>query len=115
MRGGPRASSRRRARARSSVLLAPWRRPRPSRRRIARPRALIDRRGWSQRQLAERLAIAQALVAKALALLELPADVQAQVEAGDLAPSVAYEVARLKDPEAIRAVAAEVVSSGLSR
>lgn len=49
-------------------------------------------------------------VARALALLELPADVQEEkVATGELAPSVAYEVSR------IRAVVAKVVSSGLSR
>jgi ParB family chromosome partitioning protein len=78
-------------------------------------RALIDRRGWSYRQLAERLHIAPASVARALALLDLPSDLQGRVEAGELAPSVAYEVSRLDDPNRQREVADEVVSQGLNR
>src|SRR5262249_23485114 len=56
----------------------------------------------------------QAAVVKALALLELPGEVQDQVEQGELAPSVAYEVAKLP-PEDQTSVAAAVVSQGLTR
>jgi ParB family chromosome partitioning protein len=78
-------------------------------------RALIDRRGWSYRQLSEHLHVAPASVARALALLELPEDLQGRVEAGELAPSVAYEVSRLRSPDDQREVAARVVSEDLSR
>jgi ParB family chromosome partitioning protein len=78
-------------------------------------RALIDRRGWSYRQLSEHLHVAPASVARALALLELPEDLQGKVEAGELAPSVAYQVSRIDDPAAQREVADRVVSEGLSR
>jgi ParB family chromosome partitioning protein len=78
-------------------------------------RALIDRRGWSYRQLADTLHIAPASVARSLALLELPAEVQEQVTAGTLAPSVAYEVSRLDDADARRDVAARIVAEGLNR
>ena len=78
-------------------------------------KALIDRRGWSYRQLAESLHIGLASVARALALLELPADLQGRVTAGELAPSVAYEVSRLENPAQQREVAARVVDEGLSR
>src|SRR5512135_1333874 len=78
-------------------------------------KALIDRRGWSYRQLAEALHIGPASVARALALLELPEDLQGRVTAGELAPSVAYEVSRLVSPEQQREVAACVVEEGLSR
>jgi ParB family chromosome partitioning protein len=78
-------------------------------------RALIDRRGWSYRQLSDHLHVAPASVARALALLDLPDDLQGRVEAGELAPSVAYEVSRIDDRDTQREVADRVVSEGLSR
>jgi ParB family chromosome partitioning protein len=78
-------------------------------------KALIDRRGWTYRELAANLHIATSSVARALALLDLPTSVQEQVASGELAPSVAYEVAKAGDADTIREVAAEVVSSGLTR
>jgi ParB family transcriptional regulator, chromosome partitioning protein len=78
-------------------------------------KALIERRGWSYRQLGETLNIAPASIARALALLDLPADVQGQVEAGTLAPSVAYEVSKIDDPAAQRSVAGRIVAEDLSR
>ena len=58
-------------------------------------RALMDLNGWSGNQLARELGVAQSGVVQALALLELPEPIQAQVDRGVLAPSVAYEVSRL--------------------
>ena len=78
-------------------------------------RALIDRRGWSYRQLSDHLHVAPASVARALALLDLPDDLQGRVESGQLAPSVAYEVSRIVDRDAQREVAERVVSEGLNR
>ena len=78
-------------------------------------RTLIDRRGWSYRQLSDHLHVAPASVARALALLDLPEDLQGRVELGELAPSVAYEVSRIGDPEAQREVAARVVAEGMNR
>jgi ParB family chromosome partitioning protein len=78
-------------------------------------RALMDRNGWSARQVARELGIVQPNVVRALALLDLPAAVQERVESGQLAPSVAYEVSRLDDPDTQAEVAARVVAEGLSR
>jgi ParB family chromosome partitioning protein len=78
-------------------------------------RALLDRRGWSYRDLAGNLHIAVSSVARALALLELPATVQEQVERGELPATTAAELAKAGDAEAIREVAADVIASGLSR
>jgi ParB family transcriptional regulator, chromosome partitioning protein len=78
-------------------------------------RALIDRNGWSARQVARELGIVQSNVVRALALLELPSAVQEQVEQGALPPATAYEVSKLEDPDAQREVAARVVAEGLSR
>jgi ParB family chromosome partitioning protein len=78
-------------------------------------KALVDRRGCSYRQLAESLNISHMAITRALNLLTLPAVVQERVESGQLAPSVAYEVSKLEDPDDQAEVAARVVAEGLSR
>jgi ParB family chromosome partitioning protein len=78
-------------------------------------RRLMDLNGWSARQLARELHIADANVVRALALLELPDGVQTQVEAGRLAPSVAYEVSRLDNPEEQAHLAERIVAEKLTR
>jgi ParB family transcriptional regulator, chromosome partitioning protein len=78
-------------------------------------RALMERRGYSARQLAESLALSHTAVNRALALLDLPADVQAHVEHGVLAPSAAAEVAKLTDPALQSEVAEAAVAGGLNR
>jgi ParB family chromosome partitioning protein len=78
-------------------------------------RTLMDVYGWSHRQLADNLHLSKSMVTKALALLDLAPEVQDRVDAGDLAPSVAYEVARLPDPDAQREAAREIVEGGLTR
>ncbi|MBV8270386.1 MAG: ParB/RepB/Spo0J family partition protein [Planctomycetaceae bacterium] len=78
-------------------------------------KALMDVRGWSHRQLAEQLHIAPSAVSQALALLRLPDAVQESVEVGNLAPSAAYELSKVNDPENQARLAAQVVAEGLSR
>jgi ParB family transcriptional regulator, chromosome partitioning protein len=78
-------------------------------------KALMDRNGWSTRQVAAELAITQSNVVRALALLDLPASVRDQVEQGTLPPATAYEVSKLADPETQAKVAARVVAEGMSR
>jgi ParB family transcriptional regulator, chromosome partitioning protein len=78
-------------------------------------RRLMEANGWSSRQLAAELSVSQAAVVKALALLELPAQVQEAVEQGALAPSIAYEVARLEGPAAQAAMARAATAEGLTR
>ena len=77
-------------------------------------RRLMDARGYSTRDLAAELHVAQTSVVRALALLELPAGVQDRVEAGALAPTVAAELAKI-DGDLISEVAEAVVSEGLKR
>jgi ParB family chromosome partitioning protein len=76
---------------------------------------LMDRNGWSAARLAEVLHLTGATVSRALALLDLPYTVQAQVDQGELAPSVAYEVSKIEDPAEQAEVAAQVVAEGLTR
>ena len=71
-------------------------------------KALIDSRGISQRQLAEKLRIAQATVAKTLALLTLPEEIRTSVDASEIGPTEAYQLSRIDDPEQQAAMAREV-------
>jgi ParB family transcriptional regulator, chromosome partitioning protein len=76
---------------------------------------LMDANGWSGNQLAKELHVAQASVAKALALLNLPAPVQGQVDRGELPASVAYEVSRIDTPEGQAQLAERIVAEKLTR
>src|SRR4051812_27964220 len=61
-------------------------------------RRLMDLNGWSARQLAREMHIADANIVRALALLDLPETVQMQVEAGRRAPAPAFQGRRLHNP-----------------
>jgi ParB family chromosome partitioning protein len=74
-------------------------------------RALMDRNGWSARQVARELAYPQSSLVKILELLDLPASVQDRVERGELAVTTAYELRRIADP-AEQAEAAERIADG---
>jgi ParB family chromosome partitioning protein len=76
---------------------------------------LMESHGWSGNQLARELHIAQASVAKALALLDLPEQVQDQVDRGSLAASVAYEVSKLPDDGQRIELAEAAVAGKLTR
>lgn len=78
-------------------------------------RRLMDAKGWSTRELAAELAVAQSSVVRALALLDLPDAVREQVEQGALGPTVAYEVGKLDRAEDQVAVARAAVEQGLRR
>jgi ParB family chromosome partitioning protein len=58
---------------------------------------LMQRLGLSQRGLAEKLSISQGQVMQALKLLELPAAVQESIDAGEVPPTVGYEIAKIPD------------------
>jgi ParB family chromosome partitioning protein len=76
---------------------------------------LMESHGWSGNQLAKELHIAQASVAKALALLDLPQQIQDQVDRGALAASVAYEVSKLPADEQRIELAEAAVNEKLTR
>jgi ParB family chromosome partitioning protein len=78
-------------------------------------KALIDANGWQDQQLAAELSVTKATVSRCLALLSLPEAVQEQVEQGALAPSAAYEVTKLPDPELQAEVARDAVDRGLTK
>lgn len=77
-------------------------------------RELLALNGWTGKQLADALRLPPSKVTRALALLDLPGDLQARVEAGDLAARTAYEIAKLGDDGDRRTMAAAVYESGLT-
>jgi ParB family chromosome partitioning protein len=78
-------------------------------------KALMERNGWSARQVARELAIEHTGVARALALLMLPGDVQEAVEAGRIAPRTAYELTKIDDPGEQAEAAREAAAGRLKR
>lgn len=78
-------------------------------------RSLMDLNGWTVRELARELAVDHSGVVRALALLDLPAAVQAQVEQGTLPPATAYELSKVSDPEERAELAQRVVAEGMTR
>ena len=78
-------------------------------------RQLMEKNGWSTRQVARELSVAQPQVVRALSLLNLPDTVQDRVEQGALAPATAYEIGKLDDPAAQSAMAEQVVAEKLTR
>jgi ParB family chromosome partitioning protein len=78
-------------------------------------KSLIASRGLSTRQLADRLQIGAASVAKSLALLGLPSNMQEAVEAGQIAPGTAYELSKVEDPAEQAELAKEAAAGRLKR
>jgi ParB family transcriptional regulator, chromosome partitioning protein len=77
--------------------------------------ALLTARGLSQRQLAERLQVGHASIARALALLDLPASLQEAVDDGKIAPNTAYELTKVEDSEEQAQLAREAAEGRLKR
>ena len=78
-------------------------------------RRLLDARGLSQRQLAERLQIGHASIVRSLALLNLPETIRDSVESGHIAPNTAYELSKVDDPAEQAELANEAVRGQLKR
>lgn len=78
-------------------------------------RALLAARGLTQRQLAERLQIGHASIARSLALLSLPEPIQEAVEEGKIAPNTGYELSKVADPDEQGRLAREAAEGRLRR
>jgi ParB family chromosome partitioning protein len=78
-------------------------------------RKLMDMHNWSGNRLAKELAIDQAAVSRALALLDLPAAVQAKVDSGELATRTAYEIGKLDDAAEQLVLAERAAAREISR
>jgi ParB family chromosome partitioning protein len=78
-------------------------------------RQLMTLNSWSAAQLSRELSVSESKVTRAMALLELPASVQTQVEGGILPPATAYEISKVEDQAEQAELADRVVREKLSR
>jgi ParB family chromosome partitioning protein len=78
-------------------------------------RSLMLARGLTQRELAERLHVSPAAVAKMVCLLELPPQIQREVESGAIAAGTAYELSKLDDPAEQASLARQAAAGQLTR
>ncbi|REJ90424.1 MAG: ParB/RepB/Spo0J family partition protein [Planctomycetota bacterium] len=76
--------------------------------------SLMELNGWNGKQLAAALHIDPSKVSRALALLNLPEDVQQQVDSGQLAARSAYEISKLPGDEARRRLAQSAASGRMT-
>ena len=78
-------------------------------------RQLMDLHSWTAKELSGELSVSQGAISKSLSLLNLPEDIQAEVDRGALPATTAYEVAKVTDPASQRDVARRIVAEGLTR
>lgn len=77
--------------------------------------ALGSLTGWSNGRIADELGFNRSTVGRYLDLLGLPADLQARIDSGELALSVASEISRLKSASKQSHVGHEIADQKLSR
>lgn len=77
-------------------------------------RRLIDEFGYTTKVVGDRLGMSQGAVSKALAVLDLPEDVQADVESGAIPKEHAYHLSKVASPEVQREIASKVKSEKLT-
>ena len=77
--------------------------------------SVIKNTGATATQVAAKLGMSNAMVTRHLSLLSLPPDVQARVESAELSPSVAYEIAKIKDPAEQSKRVAEAIDGKVTR
>ena len=78
-------------------------------------RQLMDLHNWTAKELSGELQVSQGAISKSLSLLNLPEELQAQVDAGAIPATTAYEVAKVTDPTAQLAVARRIINERLTR
>jgi ParB family chromosome partitioning protein len=77
--------------------------------------SLMQLNGWSGKQTAAALRVSSSKVSRALALLDLPDDLQQQVQSGAIPATSAYELTKLSNEAAQRDLAEQAASGSLSR
>ena len=77
--------------------------------------ALMELNNWNGKQVAESLHVSTSKVSRCLALLDLPHDVQQQIDSGELLRSSAYELTKLDNAEAQRTLADQAASGSLTK
>lgn len=75
--------------------------------------SLMTLNGWNGKQVAESLHLSTSRVSRALALLDLPEELQSQVRNGTLSKSSAYELSKLDDPQTISELASKATAGDL--
>lgn len=75
--------------------------------------SLMELRGWNGKQLAEQMHVPASTVSRALALLDLPPEIQRRVDSGEVAARSAYEISKVKD-NAVKHDLAEKVAAGMT-
>jgi ParB family chromosome partitioning protein len=78
-------------------------------------RTLMLTRGLTQRELAERLHVSPAEVARKICLLELPGTIQREVESGAISAGTAYQLTKVDDPAEQASMARQAAAGNLSR
>ncbi|MGA2259247.1 MAG: ParB/RepB/Spo0J family partition protein [Thermoguttaceae bacterium] len=78
-------------------------------------RELMQETSWTAAEVASQLGMSQANVSRALALTELPPEIQAKVETGEIPASAGYDLNRVKDPVKQAALADQIASGQLTR
>ncbi|MBV8606275.1 MAG: ParB/RepB/Spo0J family partition protein [Singulisphaera sp.] len=76
---------------------------------------LMERNGWSASELGRQLNLIPSVITRALALLDMPVDIQDRVEQGVLAPRTAYEISKVEDPAEQRDLAERAIAKKLTR
>lgn len=77
-------------------------------------RDLMQFNGWNGKQLAESLGIPASKVSRSLPLLDLPTDIQRQVDAGEVSARTAYELTKAKDDATRRRLAQQAAAGNLT-
>ncbi|MEZ6098143.1 MAG: ParB/RepB/Spo0J family partition protein [Pirellulaceae bacterium] len=76
---------------------------------------LAELTGWSNRKMGEELGLNHTTIGRYRSLLKLPGEVQKLVQDGELAPSVAAEIQKIKEPAMQTQLGREVSSAKLNR
>jgi len=76
--------------------------------------SLMELNDWNGKQVAEALRVTTSRISRSLALLDLPPEIQQQVDAGTLPKSSAYEISKLESSEQQVKVATQAAGGELS-
>lgn len=76
---------------------------------------LMNETGWNALTVSKKLGMSSASISKLLSLLVLPDPIRAKVNAGEIAPSAAYDLARIIDPLKQAELANELAEGRLTR
>lgn len=77
-------------------------------------RALMEINGWNATELSQNINVSKGKVSKALTLLKLPEELQQRIASGEISPSTAYELAKVKDEKQQKQLADKAASGELT-